>query len=259
MRLVCLLLAIAANFSLPKLAPADGSGNEKQRKDRALAFMQEGIARYDLGKFDESLDLFEKAYQVYPFAEALFGLAQSHRQLHHYERAAFFYRAYIRNKPDAENREQVAALIEEMDRMDAEQKASTRAPPQGVRQPTGMTSPDDLVVREHPQRRPEAWYQDGLGWTATAAGVVTSGVGGWFLISASDLDDQAASELDMALRADLEDRANSRRTIGFVTSIIGGTGLVVGLVKLAWTGGATPKNRTEVVFGSDWVGLRGSF
>jgi tetratricopeptide (TPR) repeat protein len=59
---------------------ARGNEEESERKGRALALIKEGRNRYDLGKLDEAIKLFEQAYEVYPYPEALYNLAQSWRQ-----------------------------------------------------------------------------------------------------------------------------------------------------------------------------------
>ncbi len=69
---------------------------------------------------------YSRAYEFAPLAAFLFNMGQCHRQLSNHERAVFFYEGYLRDKPDAKNREMVQRLIQqsklELERQEAERK-----------------------------------------------------------------------------------------------------------------------------------------
>ena len=100
-----LLLALG-----PLVARAD-TGEETQAK----ALFQTGSKAYDLGDFEGALKAYSDAYQLAPRPGFLFNIAQCHRQLSNFERAAFFYQRFIdTSKPRAANVELATQLLEEM-------------------------------------------------------------------------------------------------------------------------------------------------
>lgn len=74
-----------------------------------------GDKLFNLGKFDQALAAFEAAYQAKPIPKLLFNIAQAHRNLEHHEQAIFSYRKYLSLVPDADNREAVLELIDELE------------------------------------------------------------------------------------------------------------------------------------------------
>src|SRR5437899_3114539 len=70
---------------------------------------------YDLGQFDEALNHFSEGYRLDPLPGILFNLAQCHRQLGHWERAAFFYRRFLALAKDKPDEALVSELIAEVE------------------------------------------------------------------------------------------------------------------------------------------------
>jgi tetratricopeptide (TPR) repeat protein len=70
-------------------------------------------AAYKVGKFDEALAEYSKAYELYPAPPILFNLGQCEMNLKHWDRAIFFYEGYLRARPDAKNRALVEDLLRE--------------------------------------------------------------------------------------------------------------------------------------------------
>src|SRR2546423_10312666 len=84
--------------------------------DPALAHFNAAQSAYNLGRFDEALEGYTKSYELKHLPALLFNIAQCHRQLSHFERAAFFYRRYLALSPRApKNASLVESLIAEMD------------------------------------------------------------------------------------------------------------------------------------------------
>ena len=81
---------------------------------------------YKLGRFGDALREYSTAYELAPLAGFLFNIGQCHRLLGNHERAVFFYEGYLREKPNARNRNAVLKLIAEskkkLDKELAEQK-----------------------------------------------------------------------------------------------------------------------------------------
>jgi TolA-binding protein len=84
---------------------------------RARELYDKASEDYNLGRFDEAAQGFQQAYAEYPDAAFLFNIAQADRLAGKCQEAAYFYRAFLRKKPDASDRikQDVAAHIAAMD------------------------------------------------------------------------------------------------------------------------------------------------
>ncbi|HUB07744.1 MAG TPA: hypothetical protein VMB50_12110 [Myxococcales bacterium] len=96
-------------------------------RSQAERLARQSITDYNVGDFESALQEATAAYKLDPRPALLFNLGQVHRALHHWERAEFFYRGYLRGAPDAPNRAAVNRLIEEMEAKQA--TAPPAAPP----------------------------------------------------------------------------------------------------------------------------------
>ena len=90
--------------------PLESSADQKTE---AKAHFKQAQLAYKLGKFDKALAEYSKAYELLPLPGFLFNVGQCHRQLGAYDRAIFFYKGYLREKPGAKNRALVGELIKE--------------------------------------------------------------------------------------------------------------------------------------------------
>src|SRR4051812_8543137 len=107
--MIALLLALA----LQAAPPSDEA--------RAKALFKEGETSYNLGQFDAALAKYTEAYKLKPLPGFLFNIAQCHKQLGQYERAAFFYGRFIDTSgPKAPNVDVAKTLLDEMKQKDAE-------------------------------------------------------------------------------------------------------------------------------------------
>jgi hypothetical protein len=106
----------------------------------AKAHYKEGRAHYQLGEYNAAIKEFKEAYHLKPDASFLFNVAQCHRQMHEYEDALRLYRNYLRDAPDATNREDVEKFIREITLvMDKEKEAKAAAA--STSQPAAQVSP----------------------------------------------------------------------------------------------------------------------
>lgn len=274
---VPIVVCVAASGIARTVAAADG-----ERKNRAKTLWKEGIARYNLQRFDQAIDLFERAYEIYPFPNILFNLGQAHRYRKGYEKAIFYYEAYLGEKPGADDGAQVRSIIVDLKQLLEAQKSSDEKPPDGVQAPPapiegmddaeptnpsprkltppGSTNPLSVTpVSGSAAESAPPWHRDTWGWVLVGSGVIGLGVGGGFVWSSSSLNDEAdsADELDVA---DLRDRARTHETIGIATAAIGGGLLAAGIVKLIVHDGpvaGAPKNEVQV--GDGWISVRRRF
>ncbi len=112
---------------------------------------RQSITDYNVGDFDAALREATQAYKLDPRPALLFNLGQVHRALHHWERAEFFFRGYLRGRPDAPNRAAVEKLIQEMEARQAETARPAPAPTVTV---TPAPAPPPATVPAAPAQVP---------------------------------------------------------------------------------------------------------
>jgi tetratricopeptide (TPR) repeat protein len=146
--------------------------------------VSQATVEYNVGRFEQSLELYTKAYERYPKPALLFNIGQCHRLLGHYERALFFYHGFLREQPDAPNRALAEQHIEESQRaLDAQRAAEAaesqrRASAQAQAAPQASASPAPAThplasVPVAPAEAPETHPAPAL----RIAGLVTAGAG----------------------------------------------------------------------------------
>ena len=128
----------------------------------AKRHFERGEKLFALGKFDEALDQYQKAYDAKPLAAFLFNIGQCHRNLNDYDQAIFSFKKYLKLEPDASNKDKVEELIEELEqkKQEAESKRLNLVKP-----------PDDRRVVDTGSPFYKKW------WFWTGLVVVAGGVG----------------------------------------------------------------------------------
>ena len=105
---VCVVLAIAgvAN-AVPK---ATVSAEQKQ----ADALFEKGQTSYQDGKYQDAIAQFKQAYDLVKDPVYLFNIAQSYRKVADCVNAADYYKRYLQEAPNAENKPKVEQWLEEL-------------------------------------------------------------------------------------------------------------------------------------------------
>jgi tetratricopeptide (TPR) repeat protein len=111
--------ALPARAEVPPAPAPQAQAVEEQARAR----FAEGNVAYDVGDFGKALKSFTEAYRLKPLPGFLFNIAQCHRQLGQYSRAAFFYRRYLALAPEASNAPVVTELAQEMEARAQEHEA----------------------------------------------------------------------------------------------------------------------------------------
>ncbi|MGC4120355.1 MAG: hypothetical protein QM765_38395 [Myxococcales bacterium] len=125
-------LLLALGLSAPALAAGRAAD---PAEEEAKAEFKKGQTAYTLGRFNDALASYSKAYELKPLAPFLFNIAQCHRQLADYERAVFFYRRYLDSAPKGDkNAAMVKGLLEDSEKKLAEQKSRADADAEAKRQ-----------------------------------------------------------------------------------------------------------------------------
>lgn len=146
---------------LPLLVSVPHAAAEDADTKAAKRHFTKGKKLFALGRFEEALGHYEKAYEAKPIPAFLFNIAQCHRNLGHLDEAIFSYRRYLTEQPDAENRAEVEQQIDELEEeRDRRNAANLTDPPPPVPKPGG------------PARKPiyaRWWFWGGIAAVAGAS------------------------------------------------------------------------------------------
>jgi tetratricopeptide (TPR) repeat protein len=240
-------MALLLCGSLAHAAPPSSSSRAEAKQH-----YETGLLKFDVAKYDEAVEEFQKAYELIGDAAILYNIAQSYRLGQKYDKALVFYKNYLRRRPDAQNRAEVERRIAEMTEVLEKQKKATEAPPTGTIRPTELPEkpsepekPAEPVKPVKPEAAPEppppaptnrrALIGAGAGLGGLA--VVSLVVGGTLLGlagSASQEVEQAAAnrmEFTPALR-DTDASGRSFNTAGIALLAVGGASAVAAAVVL---------------------------
>jgi len=165
--LFCLLVLAAG------VAVAAGPASAE---DRATKLAKKHYARgeklFALGRFDDALLEYEAAFEAKPLPGFLFNIGQCHRNLGDYDEAIFSFRKYLKLAPDADNKDDVLSLIEELE--DKKRAAEAEADAHRFDTPPPTEKP-----RGHAKKK--KIYQKWWFWGGVA-GVAAAGTGTFLLL-----------------------------------------------------------------------------
>jgi len=120
-------LLCAGALLLALSTPAGAAGPTK--REQAKSAVERGETDYKLGRFEEALEEYSHAYELFPAPALLFNLGQCHKQLTNYGRAIFFFEGYLRDEPRPTHRRLAQDLIAESRAELAKQEAASASPP----------------------------------------------------------------------------------------------------------------------------------
>jgi tetratricopeptide (TPR) repeat protein len=225
---IAALLAVAPAAAQAQPKKRDDAAERKKREQEAIAHYQEGQKHYNLGEFDEAIAEYKAAYDLTSAPGLLFNIAQAYRLKRDPSKALFFYRTYLREDPNAENRADVELLIEQLEREAAGTAppkvdppkvdppkvdppkvekndptvAATTTKPEVKEVPLRPDQKDDVVIRAdrvvvegggqrdvEPSRRYPGRTKKILGLAAMGTGLALGGLGLWFGKKAQDNSD----------------------------------------------------------------------
>jgi len=116
-------------------AAEDQAGKKDPTLEEARQHAAKAKVHYDLGEFEQAAEEYIIVYRLRPLPALLFNIAQSYRGAGLYEKAKQFYRAYLRENPDAKTSAAVKKALKEIDELLAKEKKTREAPPDGIREP----------------------------------------------------------------------------------------------------------------------------
>ena len=118
-----MLLAFATNEARAQLS--------SQQKQEIHVHYQQATRAYDLGKYQEAVDEYQKVYEIDGDPVMLYNIAQAYRLNDQPQESIHFYRRYLQRSPEARNKEDVERKITAMEKLIEERRkaAALVAPP----------------------------------------------------------------------------------------------------------------------------------
>jgi tetratricopeptide (TPR) repeat protein len=142
--LTALLLAslIGNGAFAPGAAAQDGRAqlSETQRQ-QVRDHYERGTRFYNVAKYGEAIDEYQKAYLISADPVMLYNIAQAYRMWDQPVEAIRFYRNYLRNAPTAPNRTEVEKRIAELERVAEERRRAPTTTPPATEPPPAATPP----------------------------------------------------------------------------------------------------------------------
>jgi hypothetical protein len=137
--LLVLLLAMA-------VAPAARAAELTPQQKLEMKQLYERATRaYDVGKYNEAIEEYQKAYEIGGDPPMLYNIAQAYRLNDQPNEALRFYRRYLQRAPSARNREDVERKIADLEKtVEERRKAAAVATPPPVTTPPLVTSPSPV-------------------------------------------------------------------------------------------------------------------
>jgi tetratricopeptide (TPR) repeat protein len=124
MPLIRFVFTLCAVLTLARVAYADDPATRAAKRH-----FDRGQKLFTLGKFDEALDEYQKAFDASPIPDFLYNIGQCYRNLGNYEQAIFSFKRYLQLDPEAENRDKVEIIIDELEDKLERQSAKDGHPP----------------------------------------------------------------------------------------------------------------------------------
>ncbi len=152
-----LVFAVAAIVATGRPARAQLTPQQKQEihqhYDRATR-------AYDLGKYPEAVDEYQKVYEIDGDPVMLYNIAQAYRLNDQPQDAIHFYRRYLQRAPEARNRDDVERKIAAQEKVIEEKRkaaAAVQPPPTAAAEDDAQAGRDAGDPPDAPRRPRPRW------------------------------------------------------------------------------------------------------
>jgi len=194
-------LALAVAVAIPTLMaalPAQAAVTMQltpQQKQDVRVHYERATRAYDLNKYPEAVDEYQKVYEIDGDPVMLYNIGQAYRLNDQPQESIHFYRRYLQRSPEAKNRDDVNRKIVNLEKLieDRRKAAAAVTPPPPVatlppQERTETTSPAPslppavtAVVVPPPPPEPPSNARRGVGWTMVGLGVAADVVADLFV------------------------------------------------------------------------------
>lgn len=267
-----LLLALSLTLGLLAAAPLTSPAQAMQltpvQKQEMKLHYDKATRAYDVGKYNEAVEEYQKAYEIGGDPAMLYNIGQAYRLGDQPGEAVRFYRRYLQRSPQARNRDDVERRIADLEKLaEARRQAgpvtpvppvattpATPAPAPTPSQPPVIVPPPMPAPSVIPPPTGSVVEEEGSGqgrriaaYTLLGVGVVGLAVSGYFLKVAGEKSDKIAA---MAAKGNEEfDPAVERNgqradTVAIISGIVGAAALVGSGILFLTGGGPSAAEET---------------
>jgi hypothetical protein len=252
-----------------------------QQKQEIHVHYQQATRAYDLGKYQEAVDEYQKVYEIDGDPVMLYNIAQAYRLNDQPQESIHFYRRYLQRSPEARNKEDVERKIVAMEKLIEERRKAAALvappPPKPEAKPVAVPEPVPpppvvtpvVVAPPPPPPPPSSTTRRVVGWSMVGVGVASIGVAIVEGIRAKNRGDLLTKMMMPnetppppfnAARQAIQSEGQTANIVAIVCGIAGTAVGVAGAIILITHGsapandnGAPPATTTNVSF-APWVG-----
>ncbi len=274
----CGTLALAVAVAIPTLmaaSPAQAAVTMQltpQQKQDVRVHYERATRAYDLNKYPEAVDEYQKVYEIDGDPVMLYNIGQAYRLNDQPQESIHFYRRYLQRSPEAKNRDDVNRKIVNLEKLieDRRKAAAAVTPPPPVatlppQERTETTSPAPslppavtAVVVPPPPPEPPSNARRGVGWTMVGLGVAADVVAVIEGIRAKNFGDQLTQDSKkmpaVAFDPSIESNGKSANLIAIVSGIAGTAVAITGAIVLI-TNGTSGAHATEPATAPETISL----
>lgn len=232
-----------------------GAAEAKPKRRDAKAAYDRGVVAYQKGNLEAAVVALSKSFELERDPDTLFAWAQAERKLEHCDKAIELYERVLGFKLPGEAKIAVEQKLSECRTVIAMQKAAIEPPvvepavepPSPPSKPPAAVAPPPIVERTPATEPPpavaagRAWYKDPVALALLGTGVVATGVGAGFLVSARSLDQDSKRAQNFFDVKSLSEQARSRGNIGLISGGVGGALVIGGVVWIVLHRGGTER------------------
>lgn len=237
-----------------------------QQKQEIHVHYQQATRAYDLGKYQEAVDEYQKVYEIDGDPVMLYNIAQAYRLNDQPQESIHFYRRYLQRSPEARNKEDVERKITAMEKLIEERRKAAALvappPPKPETKPVAVPEPvlpppvtTPVVVAPPPPPPPPQRSTTRLvvGWSMVGVGVASIAVAIVEGIKAKNRGDYLTSHQNMTgtgtsppFDANYQNIQSEGQTANIVAIVCGIAGTAVGvagaIVLITGGGSSAPAN-----------------
>ena len=257
-----------------------------QQKQEIHVHYQQATRAYDLGKYQEAVDEYQKVYEIDGDPVMLYNIAQAYRLNDQPQESIHFYRRYLQRSPEARNKEDVERKITAMEKLieDRRKAAALVAPPPPKTEvkpvavpepppPPPVAPPVVVAPPPPPPPPPPSTARRVLGWSMVGVGVASIAVAIVEGIKAKNRGDELtqmqgtpgapATGLPVwdSTRNNIQSEGKTANIVAIVCGIAGTAVAVGGAIILITNGSSSaandndaPPTTTTTVSFAPWVG-----
>jgi tetratricopeptide (TPR) repeat protein len=252
--------AFALIFSMMLLALGSKEARAQlsaQQKQEIHVHYQQATRAYDLGKYQEAVDEYQKVYEIDGDPVMLYNIAQAYRLNDQPQESIHFYRRYLQRSPEARNKDDVERKITAMEKLieDRRKAAAAVVPPPPKPEvvepkteppPAPVVTTPVVVVPPPPPPAPPSATRRVIGWSMVGAGVASGVVAIIEGVHAKNLGDQLTKASDVsdpkpwsAYYESIQSEGKTANIVAIVCGIAGATVAVAGAVILITNGSSS--------------------